>query len=233
MATIWITGTNRGLGSKLVHRFKDDRHTLRAINRDRVDLSHPPEDVHSLFLQLLDEERETPDIFIHNAGVTEYDSCNEADMYAVERMMRVNHLARAAINSVLMNSRPSHMPMRILHVGSIAGLTPMRDSSAYCASKAADEMYVKVLGRELASGYENWQVMGVNPGMVSGSDMEKQCKSHMAAVIRVGTTDVEVDKSPMKPLTNDDIYQVIKFLALHAPNQMNGEMVTIPGGLAV
>ncbi len=229
---IWITGTNRGLGCKLVSKFKDARHQVKAINRDRIDLSFPPEEVHAMFVSIFDEEEEAPDVFIHNAGVTEYASCEEADMYAIEKMMRVNHLSRAAINSVLMTSSRYRHPMRILHVGSIAGLTPMRDSSSYCASKAADEMYVKVLGRELATNYENWQVMGVNPGMIPLSDMAQQCRVHVAGG-QQDPDDLDLDKSPMESLTNDDVYEVIKFLALHAPNQMNGEMVTIPGGVAV
>jgi 3-oxoacyl-[acyl-carrier protein] reductase len=60
---------------------------------------------------------------------------------------------------------------RIINVGSIAGVRPMRGSMVYCASKAAVDMLTKQAARELAP---RTQIFGLNPGRLEGTAMTKK-----------------------------------------------------------
>ncbi len=234
MAKIWITGTNRGLGLKLASKFKDARHTVKAINRERIDLSHPPEDVHAMFKDLLFEEEEPPDVFIHNAGVTLHRMADkETDLHETEHVMRVNCMSRVAINAALINSDKTKA-IRIIHVGSVASTVMMRSAQAYCMSKAADEMQVKQLAWEASKFYPHVTVIGVAPNAIENTDMQKQAFEGLVDKGGMSVQDAEsaLIRSPMgRQSTLNEVFDVVSWVALEAPVYMSGAIIKMPGGM--
>jgi NAD(P)-dependent dehydrogenase (short-subunit alcohol dehydrogenase family) len=115
-------------------------------------------------------------------------------------------------------------------VSSDAGRIPMRGSVAYCASKAALNMAVKVLARELAPLH---RINAVAPGMVADTPM-----THYIMETLPGFRDWSPDWAARyekmgtptgRRATKEEVSQAIAFL-LFGPDQMTGTILDINGG---
>ena len=181
-AYYYVTGASRGLGRAIVERLLDENDT-RVIGIARGDgLDHPRYRHVRLDLKDLDA-----------VAAFEFDACEDA-----ARIVLVNNAAQHkpkqlgyfhsktlidlfAINAVapilLMNSfiaRYSDHPatqLVICNITSSSALTPVRGSSAYCASKAALEMATRtaLLERDAGLG-ERLRFLIADPGGMD-SDM--------------------------------------------------------------
>ena len=115
-------------------------------------------------------------------------------------------------------------------VSSDASSRPMRGSVAYCASKAALNMAVKVLARELAPLH---RINAVAPGMVEGTAMTAYIDETIPAFR--GWTDEEAlayerANTPTKRrATLEEVAETITWV-LFGPDQMTGAIVEINGG---
>lgn len=115
-------------------------------------------------------------------------------------------------------------------VSSDAADIPMRGSIAYCVSKAALNMAIKVMARELAP---HWRVNGVAPGMVEGTPMTAYIDSTIPGFR--GWTPAharEYERSSVPSGRRARLEEVAETIAwvLFGPEQMTGEIVKINGG---
>jgi NAD(P)-dependent dehydrogenase (short-subunit alcohol dehydrogenase family) len=115
-------------------------------------------------------------------------------------------------------------------VSSDAAEIPMRGSLAYCVSKAALDMAVKVMARELAP---LWRVNAVAPGMVDGTLMTKYIDETIP-VFRGWTSEYarEYERSSVpsgRRATIEEVAETIRWVLL-GPEQMNGAIIKINGG---
>lgn len=115
-------------------------------------------------------------------------------------------------------------------VSSDAAEIPMRGSVAYCASKAALNMAVRVMARELAPIH---RINAVAPGMVDGTPMTEYIDKTVPA-FRGWTPDqarnYEKQNTPTKRrATLTEVAETIVWV-LTGPPQMTGSIVSINGG---
>ncbi len=115
-------------------------------------------------------------------------------------------------------------------VSSDAGEIPMRGSLAYCVSKAALNMAIKVMARELAP---IWRVNGVAPGMVEGTRMTEYIDETIP-VFRGWSPEYarEYERASVptgRRATLEEIAETIRWVLL-GPEQMTGEIIKINGG---
>lgn len=115
-------------------------------------------------------------------------------------------------------------------VSSDAAENPMRGSLAYCVSKAALNMAIRVMARELAP---RWRVNGVAPGMVEGTPMTRYIDETIP-VFRGWTPEYarEYERSSVpsgRRATIEEIAETIRWVLL-GPPQMTGAIVKINGG---
>lgn len=119
---------------------------------------------------------------------------------------------------------------RAVQVVSDAAHTPMRNSLAYCASKAAAEMSVRVLAREL---FPQWVVVGVNPGVVDETGMSDSVDAKVREMR--GWTPEEAEAYEKKTsvlgrrVRKEEVADLLWY-ALCGPEALNGSIITINGG---
>ena len=122
-------------------------------------------------------------------------------------------------------------PRSIVAVSSDAASRPLRTSSAYCASKAALDMAVKVAAREL--GPHGWRVNAVSPGMTAPTGMSRYVDERVPVVrgwdigrMQQYERSQEVVHGRIVP---SEVGAVIAD-TLFGPRHLNGSIITINGG---
>jgi NAD(P)-dependent dehydrogenase (short-subunit alcohol dehydrogenase family) len=121
-------------------------------------------------------------------------------------------------------------PLSAVAVSSDAGRIPMRGSVAYCASKAALNMAVRVLARELAPLH---RINAVAPGMVEDTPMTDYIDRNLPEFRGWSLEWVRKYEQMGTPTgrraTKQEVAQAIAFL-LFGPDQMTGTILDINGG---
>lgn len=122
--------------------------------------------------------------------------------------------------------------MRVVVVGSDAARRPMRTSVAYCASKAALEMAVKVIARERAN--ETFRINLVAPGMTDDTGMTRKIDQRVPEVrgwTEEEALDYERSQIPMQRRARpEEIAEVIcSIFNLDTP-YLNGSTIEVNGG---
>lgn len=122
-------------------------------------------------------------------------------------------------------------PANIVAISSDAAVRPLRTSIAYCASKAALDMAVKVAAREL--GPKGWRVNAVAPGMVEGTGMTKYIDRRVPFV-RGWTPEEAIKYERSQEVTPGRVerWEVAQVVAdvLYGPPHLNGAIIPVNGG---
>ncbi|MCK5019324.1 MAG: SDR family oxidoreductase [Candidatus Peribacteraceae bacterium] len=119
---------------------------------------------------------------------------------------------------------------RIILYSSIAGEVPMRTTAPYCVSKAAVDMLVKCLARELAPK----PVFCVKPGPTDGDNsweetIQQICDQRGWSKEKV--IEMAVNDIPMKKFaTEQECAEVTLDLITRAPAHMSGTTIRLTGG---
>jgi NAD(P)-dependent dehydrogenase (short-subunit alcohol dehydrogenase family) len=185
MATVLITGTNRGLGLEFVKHFLGRSDTVIATCRDSssaTELQALAANNENLSLKNLDvsdeqsmaalatELKDTPiDVFINNAGVYGPRDANFGNVLSSEweQVIRVNAIAPMLLTQLIIGSLRQGTDKKLVYVTSKMGSIDDNKgggSYIYRSSKTALNSVVKSLSVDLAS--EGFSVAVVHPGWV-------------------------------------------------------------------
>lgn len=119
---------------------------------------------------------------------------------------------------------------RIVLYSSIAGEVPMRTTSVYCSTKAAVDMLVKCLARELAPR----AVFCIKPGPTEGKNSWFDCKRQiheMRGWSYDKIDDMTIADIPMKTLaTHRQCVDATMHCLLEAPDHASGTVYRLTGG---
>lgn len=115
-------------------------------------------------------------------------------------------------------------------ISSDAARRPMRGSIAYCSSKAALDMAVKTLAREMAP---RWRINAVSPGITQGTEMTKYLDDTIPRFrgwTPEGAYQYEQSQIPMKRRAVPE--EIASFVAqvLEGPEYMTGAILEVNGG---
>ncbi|HBJ88855.1 MAG: SDR family oxidoreductase [OM182 bacterium] len=185
MATVLITGTNRGLGLEFVKHFLGRSDTVIATCRDSssaTELQALAANNENLSLKNLDvsdeqsmaafatELKDTPiDMFINNAGVYGPRDANFGNVGSSEweQVIRVNAIAPMLLTQLIIGSLRQGTEKKLVYVTSKMGSIDDNKgggSYIYRSSKTALNSVVKSLSVDLAC--EGFSVAVVHPGWV-------------------------------------------------------------------
>ena len=235
MRTVVVTGAGRGIGASIARKFLDlgDRvygadfafdEAPRELVEAVCDVTDP--DAVSGLVELVVRETGRIDVLVNNAGIRV-----EADVIGTtiedwDRLMAVN------LRAVFLGCKFSlpHMLEKasgaIVNVASVAGLNPLPDRAAYCASKAG----VIGLTRQMALQYarQGIRVSAVCPGptltpfarrrMEESADPEAEAAA-FAARLPVG-----------RFAEPKEIASAIAFLASDEASFITGSVLDVDGG---
>lgn len=168
------------------------------------------------------------DEIVYSAGVSQLKYVSDLNWRDLDRVWDINTAGAILVAAAHSNLFPEH-PVRYAVVVSDAAHTPMRGSIAYTTSKAALEMAVRNMGRELAPA---WTVVGVSPGVVEGTSMTRELAEKIPG-FRGWTADQAREYEGTPPIgrrvTKHEVAETLWF-ALTGPQALNGSIITINGG---
>lgn len=178
-----ITGISTGIGHALALIFLSQGKSVVGIGRNNTisdpnfrfiscDLSNQ---LNVKALSLPNISNETELLFIHNAGILgEVDYFSKTDIAALEAVMQVNFTAGTTlVQKLLQLNLPSKSTF--IFISSGAGKSAIPGWAAYCASKAAVNMFCETLHHEFQEQNSSYRIYAVAPGVV---------ETNMQALIR-------------------------------------------------
>lgn len=160
--TVVITGGNRGIGLDITKKFLDAEYFVIVGARTDMDLEEYPdnqicfiktdvcdESAHIKLVNTAIEKTGKLDVYINNAGYSEWRTISEIDQDFLENILRTNLMSAfwgcKAASSIMKNGGS------IINISSIAGKRGSSNNSAYCASKFGMNGMTQSLAKELGS----------------------------------------------------------------------------------
>lgn len=169
------------------------------------------------------------DEIVYSAGVSQLKWIQDLNWRDLDRVLDVNVAGAILVAAAHTKLFPEHPSVRYVVIVSDAAHTPMRGSISYCVSKAAAEMAVRCMARELAPA---WTVVGVSPGVVEGTGMTREL-AELIPAFRGWTEDQARAYEGTPPIgrrvTKREVAETVLF-ALTGPQALNGSILTINGG---
>jgi NAD(P)-dependent dehydrogenase (short-subunit alcohol dehydrogenase family) len=163
----------------------------------------------------------TIDVLVHNAGIFEPVPFEEASLESLDRQWSVNVRAPFAITQ----SALSHMGpgSSIIVITSLAGKVGFPQSTAYCATKGAQELFVRSLAVELAT--RGIRVNALAPGNVhTGMNKESYAANPAYEQALIARTPA------MRIGEVEDIGPAAVFLASEGARFIYGATLAVDGG---
>lgn len=163
------------------------------------------------------------DILINNAGITKDNLILRMTPEDFDLVISINlkgvFNGLKAITPVMMKQRSG----KIVNTASVIGLIGNAGQANYGASKAGVISLTKTTAKELAARGVN--VNAVAPGFIKTAMTDKLSDQAKEAIIK---------QIPMKKLgTPDDVANLVLFLSSPASDYINGQVITVDGGMVM
>ncbi|MFK8043992.1 MAG: SDR family NAD(P)-dependent oxidoreductase [Crocinitomicaceae bacterium] len=184
---IYITGTSSGIGKALAELLLENNFEVVGLSR-RQTLNHPNyihitidlSDLKQLKAFNFPANYKDDVVLVNNAG--KVGPIKPVGQQITKEIVSLNCLNVIA-PQVLMNkficqykgnSTPNY---QIINISSGAGKRPIDAWAAYCASKAAIDLFSETVAEELAArNHTNWKIYSIAPGVVD-TEMQKEIRA--------------------------------------------------------
>ena len=167
------------------------------------------------------EQTERLDILINNAGMVDGQMFLKTKPLFLDQIMHTNFtapykLAQAALPYMLKNKYG-----RIICITSVAGIVGDAGMSAYAASKGALASATKSIATEY--GRRNITANCVAPGIIETAEIKKISAAYQRQI---------KENIPSRRFgTPDDVANLVAFLASELASYINGQQISVNGGL--
>lgn len=168
---------------------------------------------------------------VYSAGVNYLEWIGRIDPDKMADVINTNLCGFISVLNGLRRYTHPRSLVRVVSVSSDAAVRPMRTSIAYCASKAGQEMAMRVAAREL--GGSGWSINSVAPGMTEGTGMTAYVDKRVPEV-REWSAEYAAEYERQQAVQSERILRddVAKLVleVLRMPRSVNGATFTINGG---
>ncbi|MDS0297436.1 SDR family oxidoreductase [Halogeometricum sp. S1BR25-6] len=168
------------------------------------------------------------DVMVNNAGIFRAETFLDEDDEVFDRTMDVNvrgvyYGARAAANRMVEDGGDGGS---IINLSSVAGLRGSADFVSYCTSKGAVRLMTYALAARL--GPEGVRVNAVHPGLI-----ETAMTTDDVPIFGTDAEDAYTQSIPSRRSgTPEDVADVALYLASDLSGYVNGESLSVDGGMA-
>lgn len=180
--TILITGSTKGIGNAIAHKFAANDYNLILIARSDKDLQEQKKNLlsdHSIeivcisadlsekkqiqkILDTLDENNIVVDIIVNNLGVYQPSTIFDEDDIVMEKMMNINYYSGYYLTKALLTPMLERNSGHIFSICSVANINPVKQAFAYTISKYAVYGFIKSLRESLIE--TNIKTTAIIPG---------------------------------------------------------------------
>lgn len=241
--TAVLTGSNRGIGKKILEIFSANGANIFACLRSNTKESM--EYIQGLMNKYnnkiipiefdLDNEQKLKestkqildynipiDIIVNNAGIITTSLFQMTSLKKLKEIFETNFFSQTVFTQYLIKSMIKIKKGSIIYISTNAAIEGFEGRSAYAASKAALLAQSKVLSREL--GIYNIRVNSIAPGLTN-TDMMKQ--NHSEELINESIKNI-----PLKRVCEpSEIANVALFLASDLSSYITGQTLKVDGGI--
>ena len=240
--TVFVTGTNRGLGKAIIERFAKAHYGIIAHVRTLEDETKSFFDdlsntygvnVYPVEFDVTDTQRMKDaikkiyadglkiDVLVNNAGVAHGGLFQMTPVTKIREVFDVNFFSTLELTQIVSRYMARQKSGVIINLGSIAGIDLEAGNCAYGTSKAAVIAFTKTIAQELVS--YGIRVNAVAPGLLD-TDMARQMEDKAGKEM--------VAASAMKRLGKpEEVANTILFLASDEASFINGQVLRIDGGM--
>ena len=241
--TAVLTGSNRGIGKKILEIFSANGANIFACLRSNTKESM--EFIQELMNKYnnkiipiefdLDNEQKLKectkqildynipiDIIVNNAGIITTSLFQMTSLKKLKEIFETNFFSQTVFTQYLIKSMIKIKKGSIIYISTNAAIEGFEGRSAYAASKAALLAQSKVLSREL--GIYNIRVNSIAPGLTN-TDMMKQ--NHSEELINESIKNIPLQRV-CEP---SEIANVALFLASDLSSYITGQTLKVDGGI--
>lgn len=239
--TALITGANRGIGKAIALRFADNGADIAfsdlAYNEDSINLE---KEIESLGVkgkgyasdassfdgsqQLVNDvikDFTKIDILVNNAGITRDNLLLRMNEQDWDLVININLKSMFNLTKAVMRDMIKQRFGVIVNMSSVVGIEGNAGQSNYAASKAGIIGFTKSVAQELGS--RNIRCNAIAPGFI-----DTEMTSRLSEDIRK----TWIDDIPLKrPGTTEDVANVAVFLASDLSSYVNGQVISVCGGM--
>ena len=234
--TVLVTGASSGLGLHFCRLLKDRGATVIGLARRqppqgsvsefiKADLQDPKTLDDALRAKLFDEAGRPRPVYalINNAGLASTSPLLDADPESELEVVKVNLLGLMSMTRLIAPHIVSNGGGVIVNIASVLGLRPLKQVSAYSATKAAVIQYTRSSAIELAAN--NIRVNALAPGYI---------RTDMNSDILDGPAGEQLKKkTPLRRFGELSDLDVPLLCLLHPENRyMTGAILTVDGGMS-
>lgn len=167
--SVLITGSTKGIGNAIAHKFATNNYNLILIARSDKDLQEQKRNLLEHFsidilcisadmsekkqiqkiVDVLQEHQINPDIIVNNIGIYQPSTIFDEDDVMMEKMMNNNYYSGYYLTKALMPSLLERNSGHIFSICSVANINPVKQAFAYTISKYAVYGFIKSLRESL------------------------------------------------------------------------------------
>lgn len=236
---VFITGSTRGIGLAMAHKFASLGSNIVLNGRREIDevlvseFSDYGVQVVSISGDVSDstdakrmveetiEKLGSVDILVNNAGITKDKLMLKLTEEDFEQVLKVNLVGAFNMTQAVLKPMSKARQGAVINVSSVVGLIGNVGQANYAASKAGLIGFTKSVAREVAA--RNVRVNAIAPGMI---------ESDMTDVLSDKVKEATLAQIPMKRFGNtNEVAEVAAFLARQ--EYLTGQVIAIDGGLTM
>lgn len=236
---VFITGSTRGIGLAMAHKFASLGSNIVLNGRREIDevlvseFSDYGVQMASISGDVSDstdakrmveeaiEKLGSVDILVNNAGITKDKLMLKLTEEDFEQVLKVNLVGAFNMTQAVLKPMSKARQGAVINVSSVVGLIGNVGQANYAASKAGLIGFTKSVAREVAA--RNVRVNAIAPGMI---------ESDMTDVLSDKVKEATLAQIPMKRFGNtSEVAEVAAFLARQ--EYLTGQVIAIDGGLTM
>ena len=241
--TVFISGSNRGLGKEFVETFAKNGYNIYAHSRvetesfvtfvenikDRYQIQITPVYFDMLDINKMKEEvkkivlsKQPIHVLINNAGVAHTGLFGMTPVNTIKDIFNVNLFSHMELTQLILKGMiRQKIEASIINIGSITGMFMSEGQTAYACSKAALHMWTKILAAEY--GKYQIRVNAVAPALID-TDMKDNLNAEELAYYQNRTV-------LGRNATVKDVANLVSFLASSKSSFITGQIIRVDGGL--
>ena len=241
--TAVLTGSNRGIGKKILEVFSMSGAKVFACVRENNDSFKSYVDqlekktknqIITIKLDLSNEEEiknaaneivssKIPiDILINNAGIIHNSIFQMTSINKFKEIFDINFFSQALFTQYILKSMVKNKKGSIVNISSTSGIDGNAGRSAYSASKAALISQSKALSREL--GIHNIRVNTIAPGLTNTDMMKNNTTKNVIE-------NVLKDVSLKRLADPEEIANAVLLLSSDLSSYITGQTIRVDGGM--